>query len=57
VHLEDEVFSVQGREGWSRCRDEEIPRQGGRICPGFIAADVSPTPQSEQGVEKIQGED
>jgi hypothetical protein len=55
--LEDEVFSVQGREGWSRCREEEIPQRGGRICLGFITADVSPTPQSEQGVEEIQGED
>jgi hypothetical protein len=43
VHLEDEVFSVQGREGWSRCREEEIPQRCGRICPGFITADVSPT--------------
>jgi hypothetical protein len=57
VHSEDEVFSVQGREGWSRFREEEIPQQGGRICPGLIAADISPTPQSEQGVEEIQGED
>jgi hypothetical protein len=40
-----------------RCREEEIPQRGGRICPGFVAADVSPTPQSEQGVEEIQGED
>jgi hypothetical protein len=55
--LEDEVFSVQGREGWSWCREEEIPQRGGMIYPGFIAPDVSPMPQSEQGLEEIQGED
>jgi hypothetical protein len=55
--LEDEVFSLQWRDGWSWFQEEEIPQRGERIYLGFITADVSSTPQSEQEVEEIQGED
>jgi hypothetical protein len=55
MHLKDEAISVQGLKGWSR--EEEIPQRGGGICPRVVAADLSPTPQSEQGVEEVQDED
>jgi hypothetical protein len=45
-------YSVQGREGWSWCREEEIPQQGGRICSGFITADVSPRPNPNKECKK-----
>jgi hypothetical protein len=49
--LEDEVISIQGLEGWSW--EEEIPQRGRGICPRVITADISPAPQSEQGVEDV----
>jgi hypothetical protein len=52
VLLENEGFSVQGRKGWCRCREEEIPQRGGGICPRVHAADVSPTPNPNKEWKK-----
>jgi hypothetical protein len=52
VHSEDEVFSIQGREGWSRCREEEIPQRGGRIYPGLSPLTSPPRPNSNKEWKK-----
>jgi hypothetical protein len=49
--MEDEVISIQGLKGWSQ--EEEIPQRGRGICLRVVAADISPSSQSEQGVEEV----
>jgi hypothetical protein len=48
--LEDEVFPVEEHE--DQHQEKEIPRRGGWIRPRVNTADLSPTPESEQGMEK-----
>jgi hypothetical protein len=57
--LEDEVFSVQGREGWSRCREEEIPQRGGRIRSDSSppTSPPRPNPNKEWKKSKAKTED
>jgi hypothetical protein len=50
--LEDEVFSVQGRKGWCRCREEKIPQRDGGICPRVNATDISPRPNPNKEWKK-----
>jgi hypothetical protein len=59
MHLEDEVFSIQGRKGRCRCREEEIPQRGRGICLGVNTANVSPrpNPNKEWNKSKAKTED
>jgi hypothetical protein len=54
VHLENEAFTVEDREG--RQWEEEGSRRGRRICCGD-AAGVSAAARSKSRVEEIQGQD
>jgi hypothetical protein len=53
--LENEALAVQELEDcW---REEEIPGGSRRICWRINAAGVSAAPESQLGVEKVEGED
>jgi hypothetical protein len=57
--LEDEVFSVQGHEGWSRCREEEIPHEvdGSTRDSSLPMSSPRPNPNKEWKKSKAKTED